>query len=311
MKLKKIISLLSSLAVMGTMMANVYAAPDADNAELIVDAVYSEDAELYCVEYTFNTVGDLGVTKTGTKYSGTALYAFSMVINGGAYANINEDYYVEIWDDADVIEDNDAGLAIGKLQTNAAKKLATADGEPNLLIRIYTNYALNDKTEAEIAAEYSDLSNLNIKTVTVTEAGANNNPTTVGDIVTYAINDDGTKHPDANYGIKVVVADKATGGEEDDGEITLVDGVELTGDYAGFKTFSASAPIALSNNGETGSITVTLDKEQGRELTHDLPAGVVGGISKVLPIVSYNMSEVTEGTFSIVIKIGEATTTYT
>lgn len=87
--------------------------------------------------------------------------------------------------------------------------------------------------------------------------------------------------------------------------VTAVAGKEIEN---GYKTFSASAPVTMTTGTDCAIVVTKSDSD--RALRHELPGGVVGGKTKILPIVSYKINEngvVAGDIFTITVTSGETT----
>lgn len=214
MKLKRIISLISSLAIVATMAISfetVSMAEKVDNKPEITVGTGVDEYGYYYVEYKLNMNG-LGVveTKEGRDkfYSGIGLSLVSMKINGVSSTDVYESIFVE---DSTVFEFT-PNLSSDSLQFSSTGVLAVSGlyaaspspvAEGGLSIaKISTNYEEGTIEESELIEKFSDFGFTSIKTATIPEASGSSDLIANENITTYSVGDDGyTKHVDADFAL--------------------------------------------------------------------------------------------------------------
>ena len=241
MKMRKVISLISSFAIIASVVASVatvsYAA---ETTPASIEAKVSVDGYgYYCVDYVFSleetafNIALAGSDREGDFYSGTGLMGLDFAV---------EDLPATADGSRPVLSTSNHILATGR-QENDFKNTQTtryayansisfveelvASGSNEItLVSLSTNYKSSEKTAAEIKNAFSNFSKVKIKTVTATNVYAGSNVSET--CVTYGIVAGGVKDTDANYGI-TIKNDEAGGGE-------TTTTATVVGDYTGDKT---------------------------------------------------------------------------
>jgi hypothetical protein len=190
MKMRKLISLVSSLAIVLGMFTTVaFAANGAIDLSVEVDG-----DGYYYVDFTFDVPDvtmDIAVSKTegrNTYYSGTGVFAGQLNFPSLTSA----DLYTDLPPTAGFVFQSGVkdGELVVSFTANTVKEMIAEDASGSAtFLRLNTNYSTSDKTAEEIEAMFSDISYMNVKLVTVAEhTAASANPAS-STVVTYATYD--------------------------------------------------------------------------------------------------------------------------
>ena len=293
MKMRKLISLVSSLAIATSMFASFatvsYAAEEtAANIEVKV----SEEYGYYCVDLLFSlkdTTFGVAVSKTERGvdfYSGTGLIGvdinYANLPTGAVYAT-----------DGHILPSNkteNTALPIYAYNSGVMSvEEAVGSGEAISLVKISTDFAVDSKTEDEVKAIFSDFGRVMIKTVTVTDVKKGTNVS--GDCVTYGISAPGVKHVDADYSININATEE---------EPTPTATATVVGDYTGDKTEAGNddesdkataivgTPVAPESRATSLVWTVTPNTGDAQQFTQTVD--VEGGATYKFGLVLRNIT---------------------
>lgn len=293
--MRKLLSFLSSLAIVGTLCSAFVVSSHAatGDAKLKVD-VGVDQYNYYYVNFLFSVDKEMGVTVSKTErgtnfYSGTGILGVALNIKS---LDSNAIYSTESHILSSGKQEN-TDSKYGYTNAISSVEELAGTGEQVNLVKINTNYSNTDKTEKEIVDMFSNFGYVAVKTVTVTDVKAGTN---VSDqCVTYAISEPGSKHVDADYSI--IIGDDTTPAKEG---LTQADGD---------KTFYT--PEAVEFTGDSITVKVTNDKVTGTKIEETLEkaGSVLGGKTKLLPIIKYTPSDALKGS-TFTIEIGDKTYTY-
>ena len=286
MKLKKIISLVSSVAIACTMFTSLaQAKTENKNAKITVDAGI-DSYNYYYVDILLNSDETLGLTTTvdgrTTYYSGNGIYALAVTLKGIT----KDDIYVDapIASSAITVSNNltEQGFEISGYAATAKEQ--GGNGNPSTLLRISTNYAENSMTKNQVIAKFSDFGYTSIKISNVPEKSAGSYAIPLEKLTTYAVGDDGyTEHVDADYAL--VTPKTPTSTVKDAVKGKTINGSQM---------FSTSEAITMPEGVDDVTVTITNDKVTDKtiEETVGKNTNVLGsGTTKFIPIVSYKIGD--------------------
>lgn len=268
MKLKRIISLISSLSIVATMAISfetVSMAEKVDNKPEITVGTGVDGYGYYYVEYKLNMNG-LGVVETTSGrdkfYNGIGLSLVSMKINGVSSTDVYESIFV---DDSTVFEFT-PNLSSDSLQFSSTGVLAVSGlyaaspspvAEGGLSIaKISTNYEEGTIEESELIEKFSDFGFTSIKTATIPESSKSSDLIANENITTYSVGDDGyTKHVDADFALITPETPESEPPVQEDPEVGDV--IEVEGKTAVIDDDNATRFVVSATESNIGTTTAT------------------------------------------------------
>lgn len=295
--MKKIISLFSALAVSVSMFAAFatasYAAPteSSSNPEIqgyVADALDSDGYAVLKFKLVNNEALSYAISKG--KVTSNAINTIQVKVKlSSTVFDTTETYITASTSGVNVSGDNTDTLTYLFAPTTVDTFLTSVPEQLfEIAVLLNDGYTLENIPNDAVTFGETILEYTAYKGVKPAENNlAEQEDTTNGTYTIYAVNA-ATSH----YPLTVGFTGSATTDPDPDPDPTpsvtpAVAGKEIEN---GYKTFSAPAPAVLATSAEN-LITVTKSGDTERKLTHTLPAGVAGGKTKVLPIVSYKIGE--------------------
>lgn len=302
MKIRKLISLISSLAIVTGVFASfatVSYATETTPANINVE-VSVDEWGYYCVDYMFSlddTTLGVAVSKTNrgvNYYSGTGILGVAINVEGlsaaieGNPVMQASQHIISAGAAENDYKDTDPNRYSYSNAIMAVQELA-GSGEAAKLVSLATNFSKTEKTADEIKEMFSNLGYVSVKTVTVTDISEGTNVSS--NAVTYAISAPGEKHVDADYSINI---NPATEEPVVDNTVAFegFTGTKENGEADGSVSVAAKKSFTTSEDGTSEILwTVTLNDEDNTKRYHTSTVDFAGGADYTLGMVINGLAE--------------------